>query len=171
MTKRLIGVGLAVVGLVGSVAGEIIPVSGSFFTPTNVGGTNAIRIAAATSTGTVTTNPPAAVAVAVPINGVSGSIAVMGQYVNEGPAGGGNTNNGGVYIHLVGSLDGVTYTTISNYVTVFIPGKGGTPQVSLTNLANSLFGGAAYLKIGQIACTNIGGGWVTNLTFRFERTE
>jgi hypothetical protein len=41
--------------------------------------------------------------------------------------------------------------------------------VAVSNVASSVFGSVAWVRLSSIACTNIGGCWLTNVVYRFER--
>ena len=52
-----------------------------------------------------------------------------------------------------------------------MPTKGTRYDVWRTNVAASALGGAAYLRLLSIGQTNIGGCWLSNVTYRFLQTK
>ena len=148
------------------VVGPPVPYAGSFLASTAVSGTNAFWLGPAASGGTFTTNLGTTNCYTVELSGAS-SMDVMARYVNV--SANGNTNNGALYLHFVRSLDGVNFETVSNGFTVAVPAKGTTENIVLTNIGATVLGNAAYVRLALPACTNIGGGWITNVTYRFQR--
>ena len=147
-------------------AAAAVPYTGSFLASTAVGGTNAFWLGPSTSAGTFTTNLGTTNCYTVELSGAT-SVDVCARYVNV--SANGNTNNGALYLHFVRSLDGVTFDTVSNGFTVAVPSRGTTENVIHTNIGSTVLGNAAYIRLAQPACTNIGGGWISNVTYRFQR--
>ena len=85
----------------------------------------------------------------------------------------GATNNG--FIRLVFarslSLGAGPWTTGSNGLVVDFPVIGNARQIWSTNIPTAWLDGFGYLKLLSIAQTNLGGYYITNITYRFLRTS
>ena len=171
MTKAILGLLAAGLGFVfgASLAGAAtLPVQGSFFASGLVSGTNAVWVPAATSTTTAVTNYPASNGIPVEVTGNNG-MQIVSQLVQI--SAGGNTNNGGLYLQFALSNDGVNYTTLTNGCQVYVPTRGTSYDIWATNIAASVLGNSAYVRLYSAAQTNIGGLWLSNLTYRFLQTK
>ena len=84
----------------------------------------------------------------------------------------GATNNG--FIRLVFarslSLGAGPWTTGSNGLVVDFPVLGNTRNIWSTNISTAWLDGFGYMKLLSIAQTNLGGYYITNVTYRFLRT-
>ena len=84
----------------------------------------------------------------------------------------GATNNG--FIRLVFarslSLGAGPWTTGSNALVVDFPVLGNTRNIWSTNIPTAWLDGFGYMKLLSIAQTNLGGYYITNITYRFLRT-
>ena len=164
--KTLLGWVMAAGVMLAGVVMGASPTAGSFFTSGVVAGTNAFWLPAATSTTTLVTNLPTGVAPAVEVGG-AGVLSIGARVVNV--SAGGNTNNGGVYLNFALSVLGDAYTTASNGFQVYVPTAGTTEWVTVTNVPAGTLGSAAWLRLASVACTNIGGCWLSNIVYRFYR--
>ena len=164
--KTLMGWVMAVGLVLGQAVLGADPAAGSFFTSGVVAGTNAFWLPAATSTTTLVTNLPTGVAPAVEVGG-AGVLSIGGRVVNV--SAGGNTNNGGVYLNFAVSVMGDAYTTASNGFQVYLPTTGTAERVSVSNVPAGTLGSVAWVRLASVACTNIGGCWLSNIVYRFYR--
>ena len=68
------------------------------------------------------------------------------------------------------SLGAGPWTTGSNGLVVDFPVIGNARQIWSTNIPTAWLDGFGYLKLLSIAQTNLGGYYITNITYRFLRT-
>ena len=163
---------LAIGAVAGLVVGRAVAgtwVSGSFLPLTNMAlGDGTVSNAFKLAGGGTTTNLTATNFVAVNISG-AGQISVLMDWISSDLAG--TTNNGIVRFTYGLSQDGVTYTSGSNGFSFDWTSPGTTRAVVVTNIPTSVTTGWGYTRLQTIATTNIGTYFLTNLTYRFLRTD
>ena len=170
MFKAWVGVVAVVVGLFGALsdAEGATAAKGSFFASSVVSGAdtnmNLTNVFWIPIRGV--TNVPVAVAPGIPVAGC-GDVGIMCDLVSTN--GTGQTNDMGVRFCLQLSQDGVKYTTASNGIWVEFKSQGTTQVIAATNVAASALSGFEYMRLGIVATTNLGGYYISNLTYRLVR--
>jgi len=153
MKKLLIG--LSVLSLAGLVLAVTLPVTGSFFSSTVVGGTNCFTLPSGVSTNLPSTNYNS-----INVSG-AGTVAIMVDLAGV------TATTQAVRAVFSTSLDGVLYTTATNGLYIDIPTAGATRVTWTTNIPAATISPYAYMRLSILAQTNLGNVFFSNITYRF----
>jgi hypothetical protein len=133
---------------------------GSVINTAIMGGTNCYTF----NPGTGTTNVAGTNGPIISVSGAAGPLAISYDIVADNAPG--NTNNGIIRLVFAASLDEALFTTGTNAFSVDIVHTGTTRLIGTTNIAASILGGWSGVRWTQLATTNIGFFYITNLQYR-----